>query len=294
MKKSKFILIILAVLLVVTACQKKNKNGSKIENENEVDQIEDNNDQEENGSADVIEENPSLSDYFPFKGNTLLDYQGEGVEYAEEKVFFEYIDGNKAQIRITNPATSIVKVVELKDGILKEIFSEAEFYHLENVIDQDDYEDILLMEPLEVGTSWTSGEGDRREITALDSKIETPYGQLQALEVTSNHKDGKTYHYYSPAIGLVGEVYQDQSGSIKTLLKSIEEGPQSLNMEMFYPHYDSFDLVYLEDKILFETNQDPIEILDKILRTSPEDDLIALLPDGAKLTILNWIGHPLA
>ena len=86
-----------------------------------------------------------ISDYFPFLGNTVIEYQGIGNEFAEQKTFFEFIDGNKAQMKVLNPGTNLIKIYELKNGTLTESYGRR-FYHIENFTSNK--EDIILSEPI--------------------------------------------------------------------------------------------------------------------------------------------------
>ncbi len=74
---------------------------------------------------EVLDKNPTISDYYPFTENAIYDYAGVGNEYAEQKTYFEFVDGNKAQIKVMNPGTHVVKVLEHKDGILREVYYEG-------------------------------------------------------------------------------------------------------------------------------------------------------------------------
>src|SRR5690554_1620765 len=76
----------------------------------------------------VDEKQPTIKTYYPFKENMKKKYEGIGNEFAEQTTFIEFIQGNRAQIKIFNPGTVAVKVVEYNEGEIREIFSEGEFY----------------------------------------------------------------------------------------------------------------------------------------------------------------------
>ena len=52
--------------------------------------------------------NPTLKDYFLME-NTIYKYEGIGNGFAEMEAYFEYIEGNKAQLKIKTPATNFVR-----------------------------------------------------------------------------------------------------------------------------------------------------------------------------------------
>lgn len=276
MKKKNLFILILTIVVLVVGC--KPTLGS-----------------EDIGVDGSETEELTISGYFPFIGNSIFDYEGRGNEFAEQKVHFEFIEDNKAQIKIMNPATSVVKVFENKDGELREIYSEGEFYHIENMLDfKEEKFEILLKEPLELGNSWTTVDGAKRSITGLDVDMEVPMGSFKALEVTTEFEGGRTQNeYYVKDIGMVASVYKDGDYVVETLLKSRVNGPFVIDLEAYYPLYSDIETVYYNDSIDFYTNDDIDKLLENILKTPPNDDLIAVIPDtvvinSVKLDRSSW------
>lgn len=236
-----------------------------------------------------IGKNVSISDYFPFRENVYYDYEGIGNEFAEQQSFFEYIEGDRAQIKISNPGTTIIKVLENKEGALTEIYYEAEFYHIENMISNNsEKRDILLKEPLEVGNSWSDSEGHKRSITGVDMEIETPYGDVKAIEVTTELAEGTTSKkYYAKDVGLVASIYEDENGKIKTLLKSLTEKPLELEIKTYYPLLrDISSTAYTNSKIKFNTNEKIEKKLEDLLKNPPSNKLLPIISQG---TVINTI-----
>lgn len=235
-----------------------------------------------------IENKISISDYFPFKENAYYDYEGIGNEFAEQQSFFEYIEGNKAQIKISNPGTTVIKVIEYKEDALIEIYYEAEFYHVENMINNSsEKQDILLKEPLEVGNSWSDPDGHKRSITGVNMEIETPYGDFMAIEVTTElGESARTKKYYAKDVGLVASIYEDKSGQVKTLLKSLKEIPLEINIKTYYPLFSDIKTVYTNSKIQFNTNEKIEKILEGVLKNPPSEGLLPVISQG---TVINTI-----
>ena len=76
--------------------------------------------------------------------------------------------------------------------------SKGEVYYRENMLQETDGSDeVMLMEPLEKGTSWTLKDDSERTITGTDTKVTTPYGTFPCIEVVTEGKDGTTIHYYA-------------------------------------------------------------------------------------------------
>lgn len=264
MKKKNLLILILIFVLTIVGC--KPTLGSE-----EVDK------------SDPINPILTISDYFPFIENKVFNYEGRGNEFAEQKLYFEFIEDNKAQVKIMNPATNLVRVLEYVDGQLSEIYNEGEFYHIENMLNfKGQQSDIVLMEPLELGNSWTSADGFTRTITGLDTDIETPMSSYKALEVTTELSNGRSQkQYYVRDIGMVASIYEDGDLIIETLLKSIEDGPLVLDIEAYYPLYSDIKTGYVRDKINFYTNQNIDRLLEDILKNPSNDELIPVIPDSA-------------
>lgn len=225
----------------------------------------------------------TISDYFPFKENTIYVYEGIGNEFAEQKTYFEYMEDNIAQLKIINPATNIVKVLEYDDGLLTEIYYEGEFYHIENLLNiKGDQNNILLKEPLVLENSWTTADGYNRSITGLDVEIKTPMDSFKTLEVTTDLGEGKTHkQYYAKDIGMVASVYIDDEGRVETLLKSMNNGPLEYDIEIYYPSFSEISTVYTMGKINFYTNQSMEKLFEDFMKNPPSDSLVPVLPEFA-------------
>jgi hypothetical protein len=271
MKKQFILIVLLIVGITLVGCQATLASDSNKE--------------------DALSENSSalISDYYPFLENTLLDYEGEGNEYAEQKTYFEFIEDNRAQLKVINPGTNMIKILELKDGALSEIYLEGEFYHIENMIKtKASKQDIILKEPLEVGNSWTTQEGYQKEITSIDAKVSTPYGTLDALEVTTAFDEGRLQKdYYSKGIGLVARIYTDGEMEVKTLLKEIKETPLTHEIVIYYPLSNNEGTVYINDSISFRTNDRIEKILEFKLKNPPSEQLLANLPEEVSISSIH-------
>jgi|LFRM01.1.fsa_nt_gb hypothetical protein len=247
---------------------------------------------ENSQDKEYIENSLNIRDYYPFIENTQYQYEGIGNEFAEQVVFCEYIEGSKAQVKIINPGTTIVKVLEHSEDSIMEIYYEAEFPHIENMISNStERKDILLKEPLELGNSWSDPDGHKKTITGIDTAIETPYEKLKTIEVTTELGEGSTYkRYYAKDIGLVATIYEDETGQVKTLLKSIKKMPLETEITIYYPIYDEKIndtlVVSVNNKILFKTNEKIEKTIEKLLKDPPSERLFPVISEG---TIINTI-----
>lgn len=277
MRKHLYFIIFLSIILTVVGCQPSV--GEKENITNDMGKL-----------AASLDEDVRATDYYPFVENKIYDYEGIGNEYAEQKTFVEFTEGNKAQIKIINPGTNLIKIVEYSDGILKESYSEGEFYHIENMLNtKEDKENIILKEPIIVGNSWTTRDGQIREITSLNTFIDTPYSRFETVEVTTTYDDGSLLkEYYAMNVGLVARIFDFKDYQVKTLLKSIDEKPLEHNSQFFYPLYSDIKSVYLEDKILFYTNQTIEKLFEEKLKNPPSDKLIAPISKDTKINSIHF------
>lgn len=269
LKKTNLLIIILILGLTIVAC--KPTLGT-----------------EEVGAGNSSDSLLSVLDYFPFLENKLYQYEGRGNEFAEKQVYFEFIEGKKAQFKTINPATNIVRVVEYEDGELREIYFEGEFYHVENMLEvRESSSNVILKEPLEEGNSWQTVDGYNRTITGLDVEIQTPMDNFQALEVTTDFGQGKALkEYFARDIGMVASIYEEEDFKVESLLKSIEDGPLVFDMEAYYPLFTDIELVYVKDKIEFYTNGSIEKLLEEMLKKPKSEDLISPIPQSS---VINWI-----
>lgn len=266
--------ILLIIVLTFTACTKIKKPEDNITPEEDNTKI-----------IELKEEAITIKDYYPFKENTIMEYEGVGNEFAEQDTFFEFIEGNRAQLKIFNPGTVVVKILEYNNGELREVFSEGEFYHIENMLDtNDENSNVLLKEPLKKGTSWSISGGHKRSITGIDVDMETPYKKFKALEVTTELEEGrKQYDYYVKGIGHVASIYKDGDFEVKTLLEEIENEPYEIETKFYYPLYNDIGTVYLDRDIEFSTNGNIEKILESNLKKPQTDKLIPAISENTKI-----------
>jgi hypothetical protein len=208
---------------------------------------------------------PKIEDYYPFLENTKYVYEGEGNEFAFMTTYVDYIEENRIQTRTDNGGTETVKVLEIKDGQFLELLNRGETYFRENFIDEEYTSGrILLKEPLEVGNSWTNDSGATSTITNVSKEIVTKIGNFEALEVTTEGKQGKTIDYYAKDTGLIktvniGEGYEVSS----TISEIVKNQPFIQSITLYYPDVDGVTIHAVDVQISFNTNEEPKDIIEK-------------------------------
>lgn len=210
-------------------------------------------------SAPVNEVTLRVEDYFPIRENTRSVFAGQGNEFAAFDVFIDYATPTKVQQRINNGGTVIVEVIEIVDHKLVKTLSQPETYYRENLLEKGNQQEILLMEPLKVGTTWIRPDNRTSSITDLAAAVTTPYGSLQALEVTTtaDQPHQKQRDYYVKDLGLVKSVFEvgDDGEEISSSLASIEEGvAMTQAVSFFYPNLNAGKIVYQIKTLDFYTN----------------------------------------
>jgi hypothetical protein len=216
----------------------------------------------------------TVANYFPFTADTNMVYKGTGNEYAAYETYVDYIRGDKTQIRKNNGGTEAVLVYSVRDGKLALTYSKGEVYYKYDFTSLSDGEDILLMEPIAVGTAWTAKDGSPRSITSVNAQVDTPSGKYTAVEVTTKEKDSTDTEYYVKGIGLVKSVYTsgDASMSVTSELEKVESNVSyGRSINCYYPQFEKDRIVYMEREIEIKTNEEMKWKFQKELKTIPED-----------------------
>lgn len=219
-----------------------------------------------------------VSDYFPFTKDIHKIYSGTGNEYAGFETYVEYVRNNLMQLRMDNGGTNSVIVYSIKDGELKTVYSAGEVYYRYDFTSLSGDTEILIKEPIKVGTEWTIKNGDKRSITSIDKGISTPAGNFKALEVKTEGSDYITYDYYAKGSGLVKRVFSSKpSGStVTSQLEKIEKNvPYSHTVRFYFPQFVKDRIVYIDRDIKISTNEDMKFKFQKELKTIPQDTTLS-------------------
>jgi hypothetical protein len=197
----------------------------------------------------------SITEYFPIRANTRSAFEGKGNEYASFSVYIDYASQTRVQQRLITGGTEIVRVIEVKDGKAVLVYEQGESYARENMLQKDDMADVLLMEPLRAGTSWTLGDGRKRSITDTAAKVVTKAGTYAAIEVTTADRDGTQRDYYAKNVGLVKSVFVSDGDEVSSSLAKTEVDVALVQTVRFYfPGAEGNVLLYSDKEIAFKTN----------------------------------------
>ncbi|MDD3415728.1 MAG: GerMN domain-containing protein [Lachnospiraceae bacterium] len=293
MKKIFVAVAIFCAVITFSACKENDidKDEKTVEN---TDQKDNTNQSDKTNQEEAVQiEKATLDDYFPFKKDTISIFEGEGNEYAGFQMVIDFIDEgkNRMQTRTNNGGTEEVRVIEKQNGEVRVILSRPECYYRDNLMDQEGEQgekEILLKEPLEVGTEWTLPDGRRRFISGVNVEVSTPMGIYQTIQVNTQ-VDGESEYtikeYYAKEIGLVKRVYESEGMVVTSSIKEIKENTAYSQMiDLYYVDID--EKVNTETVTLtFHTNDITREVIqDAVIKTVEEKkDTLPIMSINTKI-----------
>ncbi len=91
------------------------------------------------------------------------NYEGEGNEFAYYTATIDYVSENRVQQRTNNGGTETIKVFECMNVKISVTYSKSEIFYREDFLNKNTKNtEILLMEPLISGTTWTLDDSSIR------------------------------------------------------------------------------------------------------------------------------------
>lgn len=242
----KIFFILLMIILLLTACENNNAPNDPSKNQDEL----------------------KIEDVFPIQENTKYSFEGEGNEFATYTMYIDYINGKRVQTRSNNGGSETVRVLELKDGQLTELFQRGETYFRENFTNEEfDGGKILLKEPLKEGTSWPNGENSTSTITSASKEVVTTQGNVDAIEVTTESSQGTTIEYYAKNKGLVKTINKGEGYEVSSTLSQIEtNAPLVQTVTLFYPDIDGINYNIIDVPVTFNTNDELKDVIEQTVK----------------------------
>lgn len=206
----------------------------------------------------------TVEDYFPILENVRYIYAGEGNEYAPYDVYIDYATDTRVQQRTNNGGTVLASVVAVEGGKVTRVFSREESYYRENFLGKpENMQEVLMMEPIEAGTSWMLSDGRTRTITDIAAAVDTPSGTYTAVAVETGSDGGTTTQYYAKGIGLVKTVTAGDGYEVSSSLSEIKTGtPFIQTVRFYYPDVGNDQLCYRDTEISFQTNDVTRKVLE--------------------------------
>lgn len=161
----------------------------------------------------------SIGDYFPQK--YMIKVFDGGFENSGYVQIIDIIKDDKVQSKELSTGAGMVFIYEKKKDEVKLVYSEQVDIDLlkYNAMElESNMDKTILQGPIKLNQKWVQ-EGKRIEITDINTRIITPAGSFNAIEITSEYKSGsKTQNYYAKGIGLI----MTRSGGIGSTLQFID------------------------------------------------------------------------
>ncbi len=238
-------------------------------------------------AAQPTEAAERVEDYFPVLKDVRLTYEGVGNEYASYVSHAEFQEGNKLQLRIDNGGTVTSRVYKWENGKLTRVLSVPEAYVRENLINAPETEsEVLLQEPLTVGTAWDAANG-RRSVTGINVPVQTLSGDYTALEVTTQGTDSKTIDYYAKGVGLVRSVFQSGDLEVVSSLEQIQsDTPFFQVIRLYYPGVDGSGRFYREIQLAMATNMTLAAAVEEAYQVEPNGKAGRVFTPGTRILSL--------
>jgi hypothetical protein len=215
-----------------------------------------------------------LDEYFPFKENVYKKFKGTGNEFAEFTNYVDFIDDASLQIRTINPGTTTVSVYRLENGAVARVHFAGERYFRLNETAARTEEDVLIKEPIEIGTTWQAKDGSTRSITAIDMAVDVPAGNYLALEITTAGTYSVQKDYYAPNVGLVKREFSSKEAPGEKIISALEvikdDTPLVVPMRFFYPDFVNSRTVYVEQNVDLFTGQELKSVIEATLKRVPD------------------------
>ena len=162
-----------------------------------------------------------------------------------------------------------------------------EAYVRENLLNAPEKEsEVLLAEPLVVGTAWEA-RGGQRSITGVSVSVTTLTGTYQALEVTTKGAEANTMDYYVKGIGLVKSVFQPGENEISSSLAEVKtDTPYLQVVRLYYPGTDGSGRYYRAVQLSLPTNQTLAAAMEAAYKVPPGKQAGSVFPPDARILSL--------
>lgn len=250
-------------------------------------------DTEDEAEVDVDQD---ITVWFPMLEDTLLDYEGQGNEFAPFTAYPQFVKDDTLQMVESTGGTDMVTIYEYSDTEVREIFKRGETYFREDFVDtnlpseQVDFE-IILQQPLEEGHSWESPNGSMSEITGVNIDKELAFGSVVALEVTRSTEDGsEIIEYYGENIGLVERIFRTEESDEEvssTLTTLSEDTPEEFMLTVYNVDDQAMGLESSEVTMELFTNDPARMAIAEILRGQvPDTEAAQVIAESVEINFM--------
>lgn len=255
-------------------------------------------DEDTNGETDQVSQD--IETWFPRLENTLLEYEGEGMEYSSFTRYPQFAHDDTLQMLESTGGTDVAIIYEYTENQIEEVFIRPETYFREDFVDtglESEHSgfNIILQAPIEVGHSWESPNGTTSEITEVGIEMDTPMGSVEAIGVTTIFEDGIEVSYYGEGIGLIQrEMVQgdDEETKVTSRLTAFEGNKaEEIPLTVYGVDDQALGIDAVPVTMSLMTNDPARLTLASLMRgESPETEGLYLLTEGVEINYM-YLGH---
>ena len=255
-------------------------------------------DEDTNGETDQVSQD--IETWFPRLENTLLEYEGEGMEYSSFTRYPQFAHDDTLQMLESTGGTDVAIIYEYTENQIEEVFIRPETYFREDFVDtglESEHSgfNIILQAPIEVGHSWESPNGTTSEITEVGIEMDTPMGSVEAIGVTTIFEDGIEVSYYGEGIGLIQrEMVQgdDEETKVTSRLTAFEDNKaEEIPLTVYGVDDQALGIDAVPVTMSLMTNDPARLTLASLMRgESPETEGLYLLTEGVEINYM-YLGH---
>ena len=211
----KYYLFLFIAMLSLAACGENN-----IDTPNEVAPDQPNVD----GKTEPAEETMDLADFFMPDGS-IVEFEGEGNEFASYTQKTEWIDDQYVNVYEDNGGTTVLYTFRVTDDQVDVIRREGEMYKEDQAtaeeLDKLTTLYIYLKLPLEKGAKF-----DDWEVVEVDGTLDTPYDTFKdVITIEKDEDDILTRLYFAKDYGEIKRevVMEDESMTVTSTIKNVSK-----------------------------------------------------------------------
>ncbi|WP_161878163.1 GerMN domain-containing protein [Alkalibacterium sp. MB6] len=260
----------------------------------------DTNDSDEDSNGETNQVSQDIETWFPRLENTLLEYEGDEMEYSSFTRYPQFAHDDTLQMLESTGGTDVAIIYEYTENQIEEVFIRPETYFREDFVDtglESEHSgfNIILQAPIEVGHSWESPNGTTSEITEVGIEMDTPMGTVEAIGVTTIFEDGIEVSYYGEGIGLIQrEMVQgdDEETKVTSRLTAFEGNKaEEIPLTVYGVDDQALGINAVPVTMSLMTNDPARLTLASLMRgESPETEGLYLLTEGVEINYM-YLGH---
>lgn len=203
---------------------------------------------------------PTADKYFRFEADVYRQYIDQSNSTSTIESYVEFLKNNLMQLREITDGNTTQSVYSYENGSVRKVLAENDRAYREDFTGADFVaadEEILIMEPIRVGTRWKLADGSVRSITSVNSQVNTSDGKFEAIEIATERADSIEKQYYAAGIGLMKSVVTPSGGGDSTefVLDNITTGGAfDQTVRFFFIDGQNEKMVYVDRAISLKTN----------------------------------------